>query len=91
VRATKRKTLVGTVRSDRRQKTITVEVESRVKHPLYGKYILRRHRFAAHDEKEEAAVGDRVEIMSSRPLSKQKRWRLVRVVERTRRPGESAS
>ncbi|MFQ5845311.1 MAG: 30S ribosomal protein S17 [Planctomycetota bacterium] len=86
----KRKTLVGTVRSDRMRKTITVEIESRVQHALYGKYILRRRRFAAHDEKEEAGVGDRVEIMSSRPLSKRKHWRLVRVLERSRRPGERA-
>ncbi len=80
--STKRKTMVGVVLSDKMQKTITVEVETRKKHPMYGKYMLQRKSFAAHDEKEEASIGDRVEIVSTRPLSKRKHWRLGRVLGR---------
>ncbi len=86
--STKRKTMVGVVRSDKMQKTITVEVSTRKKHPLYGKYMLQRKSFAAHDEKEEASVGDRVEIVSSRPLSKRKHWRLGRILEHGHGPEE---
>ena len=75
-------TQVGIVRSDKRQKTITVEVRRLIKHPRYGKYIYRSTHYHAHDEKNEAKKGDRVEIRPSRPLSKQKRWRLIRVLER---------
>jgi small subunit ribosomal protein S17 len=71
----------GVVVSDKRDKTITVEVRSRVKHARYGKFLVQKNRFHAHDEKEEAKVGDTVLICRTRPLSKQKRWRLVRVLE----------
>ncbi|RKY29296.1 MAG: 30S ribosomal protein S17 [Planctomycetota bacterium] len=77
-----RKSLVGTVTSDKMQKTITVSVERLEKHPLYGKYVRRRTMCKAHDENNEARIGDRVEIMATRPLSKTKQWRLVRVLER---------
>ena len=73
---------VGVVRSDKGQKTVTVEVRKLVKHPDYGKYVFRTTRCYAHDEKREAHKGDRVEIMETRPLSRTKRWRLVRIVER---------
>ncbi len=76
------KSLVGTVTSDKMQKTITVSVERLEKHPLYGKYVRRRTVCKAHDENNEARIGDRVEIMATRPLSKTKQWRLVRVLER---------
>jgi len=76
------RTELGTVLSDKRQKTITVEVRHLVKHAKYGKYMYRSTKFHAHDEKNEAKLGDRVEICESRPLSKQKRWRLLRIVER---------
>ena len=72
----------GIVLSDVRQKTITVEIKRLVKHPRYGKYIFRSTHLHAHDEKNEAKKGDRVEVVETRPISKQKRWRLVRVVER---------
>jgi small subunit ribosomal protein S17 len=72
----------GIVLSDVRQKTITVEIKRLVKHPRYGKYIFRSTHLHAHDEKNEAKKGDRVEVIETRPISKQKRWRLVRIVER---------
>jgi small subunit ribosomal protein S17 len=72
---------VGIVLSDVRQKTITVEVRHLVKHARYGKYMYRSTHLHAHDEKNEAKKGDRVEVVETRPLSKQKRWRLVRVIE----------
>lgn len=72
----------GIVTSDVRQKTIRVEVKRLVKHARYGKYIFRSTNFHAHDEKNEAKMGDRVEIVETRPLSKQKRWRLVKIVEK---------
>jgi len=72
----------GIVLSDVRNKTITVEVKHLVKHPRYGKYIYRSTNLHAHDEKNEAKKGDRVEVVETRPISKQKRWRLVRVIER---------
>jgi len=77
-----RRVAVGIVISDKRQKTITVEVKHLVKHPRYGKYMYRSTLLHAHDEKNEAKKGDRVELVETRPISKQKRWRLVRVVER---------
>ena len=80
-----RKRTVGVVTSDRRNKTITVAVTQLVKHPRYGKYLRRSTKFAAHDEQNEAREGDQVEIMETRPLSKQKRWRLLRVLERAKR------
>ena len=71
----------GIVLSDVRNKTITVEIKRLVKHPRYGKYITRSTHLHAHDEKNTAKKGDRVEVIGTRPISKQKRWRLVRVVE----------
>ncbi len=78
----KRKTVEGVVTSDKMQKTIAVSVEYLAEHPIYGKRIRRRTKYYAHDEAGEAKVGDKVEIVETRPLSKKKRWRLVRVVER---------
>ena len=76
-----RRTEVGIVISDVRQKTITVEIKNLVKHSRYGKYMFRSTNLHAHDEKNEAKRGDRVEIIETRPISKQKRWRLVKVIE----------
>jgi small subunit ribosomal protein S17 len=81
-----RRIFVGLVRSAKMAKTIVVDVERFFRHPKYGKYIKRFTRCYAHDEKAEAKEGDRVEIMETRPLSRTKRWRLVRVVERAWRP-----
>ncbi|MDD6186693.1 MAG: 30S ribosomal protein S17 [Oscillospiraceae bacterium] len=79
-----RKTRIGTVVSDKMDKTIVVAIEDRVAHPLYKKIVKRTVKFKAHDEKNECGVGDRVEIMECRPLSKDKNWRLVRVVEKAK-------
>jgi small subunit ribosomal protein S17 len=79
-----RKTRTGVVTSDKMAKTITVVVERKVKHPIYGKFIKKTTKFHAHDEKEECGVGDVVTIMETRPLSKTKRWRLVEVVEKAK-------
>ncbi len=79
-----RKSRVGTVVSDKMDKTIVVQVERRVQHPLYGRIIKRRTKFKAHDENNAAGIGDRVRIMETRPLSKEKRWRLVEIVEKAR-------
>jgi small subunit ribosomal protein S17 len=73
---------VGMVTSDKMDKTITVVVERLVRHPLYRKYVRRRTVLKAHDENQEAKTGDRVEVEFSRPLSKTKRWQLVRVVQK---------
>ena len=75
-----RKTEVGVVVSDRMEKSIMVEVSRLVKHPMYGKYIRRSTKLMAHDGERSAHVGDKVELMETRPLSKNKRWRLLRVV-----------
>ncbi len=77
-----RKKRVGTVVSDRMDKTVTVEVERLVAHPIYKKYIRLRAKYHAHDEKNECRVGDRVLIVESRPLSKLKRWRVKEIVRR---------
>ena len=77
-----RKSQVGRVASAKMDKTITVVVERLVRHPMYEKYVKRRSRLHAHDENNEAGVGDVVEVMATRPLSKTKRWRLVRVVRK---------
>ncbi|PWB64460.1 MAG: 30S ribosomal protein S17 [Deltaproteobacteria bacterium] len=77
-----RKTKVGTVVSDRMDKTVVVRVERLVPHPVYKKYVKRRTTYKAHDEKNEFRVGDRVEIVETRPLSKEKRWRVGRLIER---------
>ena len=79
-----RKTKLGVVSSNKMDKTITVSVERKVKHPLYGKFLKKSTRFHAHDEKNECSIGDTVRIMESRPLSKTKRWRLVEVVEKVK-------
>ena len=79
-----RKTKTGVVSSNKMDKTITVAVERKVKHPIYGKFVKKTNRFHAHDEKNECRVGDVVKIMESRPLSKTKRWRLVEVVEKAK-------
>lgn len=81
---TRRKTRVGIVSSDKMTKTITVQVKGRKAHPLYGKTIPFTTKFHAHDEKNDAHVGDLVEIMETRPLSKTKNWRLNRVIERAK-------
>ena len=78
----RRRTAVGTVTSDRMDKTIIVQAVRRVPHGMYGKYVKRYTRYRAHDEKNEARVGDVVELMESRPLSKTKAWRLARVLQR---------
>ena len=72
------------VRSSKMDKTITVSVERRVKHPIYGKFVKKTTKFHAHDEKNECTVGDVVKIMETRPLSKTKRWRLVEVLEKAK-------
>lgn len=79
-----RKTRVGVVTSNKMEKTITVAVERRVKHPIYGKFLKKTTKFHAHDEKNECSIGDMVRIMETRPLSKLKRWRLVEVVEKVK-------
>ena len=79
-----RKTAIGYVVSDKMEKTIVVELEDRVKHPLYGKIMRRTERVKAHDESNTAGVGDRVRIMETRPLSATKRYRLVEVLERAK-------
>jgi len=81
---TRRKTRVGTVVSNKMQKSVVVVIETRVPHPLYKKYFKRTTKLMAHDEKNEAGIGDRVRIMESRPLSARKRWRLVEVVEKAK-------
>ena len=79
-----RKTRVGVVVSDKMDKTIVVEIRTRVKHPLYGKIMNRTKRFKAHDENNECGIGDTVRVMETRPLSKDKRWRLVEIIEKAK-------
>ena len=79
-----RKTRVGTVVSDKMDKTIVVAVRDSVQHPLYKKILKRTVKFKAHDEKNECGIGDRVMIMETRPLSKDKRWRMVKIVEKAK-------
>lgn len=79
-----RKTKVGKVVSDKMDKTVVVAVETKVRHPLYGKIMNRTTKFKAHDENNEAKLNDRVLIMETRPLSKDKRWRLVEIVEKAK-------
>ena len=79
-----RKVLQGVVVSDKMDKTIVVLVEDRVKHPLYGKVMTKSSRLKAHDETNDAGIGDRVRVMETRPLSATKRWRLIEVVERAK-------
>lgn len=79
-----RKTKIGTVVSDKMDKTIVVAIQDNVKHPLYKKIVKRTIKFKAHDENNECGIGDRVEIMETRPLSKEKRWRLVEIIEKAK-------
>ncbi|MDE6909986.1 MAG: 30S ribosomal protein S17 [Lachnospiraceae bacterium] len=79
-----RKTRTGKVVSNKMQKTIVVAVEDHVKHPLYGKIVKRTYKLKAHDENNECNIGDTVKVMETRPLSKDKRWRLVEIIERVK-------
>ena len=79
-----RKERVGKVTSNKMQKTITVAVDRKVKHPIYGKFVNRTTKFKAHDEQNTAGIGDTVRIMETRPLSKDKRWRLMEIVEKAK-------
>lgn len=79
-----RKERVGQVVSDKMQKTITVSVERKVKHAMYGKFVKKSSTFKAHDENNECGIGDTVRIMETRPLSKDKRWRLVEIIEKAK-------
>ena len=79
-----RKTRIGVVSSDKMMKTITITVERKVKHPLYGKFLKKSSSFHAHDESNSAGIGDVVRIMETRPLSKTKRWRLVEIIEKAK-------
>ena len=81
---TLRKTRVGRVVSNKMQKTIVVAIEDNIKHPLYKKVIKKTVKFKAHDENNECRIGDKVEIMETRPLSKDKNWRLVRIIEKAK-------
>ena len=79
-----RKTRIGIVSSNKMEKTITVAVERKVKHTIYGKFVKKTTKFHAHDENNECSIGDTVRIMETRPLSKSKRWRLVEVIEKVK-------
>ena len=79
-----RKERVGVVSSNKMDKSIVVNDVTRVKHPMYGKYVLKTKKFVAHDEKNDCKIGDTVKIMETRPLSKTKRWRLVEILERAK-------
>jgi small subunit ribosomal protein S17 len=79
-----RKTRIGKVVSDKMDKTIVVAIEDNVKHPLYKKIIKKTYKLKAHDENNDCNIGDRVKVMETRPLSKDKRWRLVEVIERAK-------
>ena len=83
-RTTSRKTRVGKVVSDKMDKTIVVSVEDRVTHPLYKKIMRRTYKLKAHDENNECAAGDTVRVMETRPISKDKRWRLVEIIEKAK-------
>lgn len=84
VRTTRRKTRIGRVVSDKMEKSIVVLIEQRIAHPIYKKIFKQSKKYVAHDEKQDAKVGDLVRIMEARPLSKRKRWRLVEIVERAK-------
>ena len=81
-----RKTRTGVVVSDKMDKTIVVAIKTKVRHPLYGKMVNRTRKFKAHDENNECGIGDTVKIMETRPLSKDKHWRLVEIIERRSKP-----
>jgi len=79
-----RKTKIGVVTSNKMDKSITISVQRRLRHPMYGKFVKKSTKFMAHDEKNECNEGDTVRIMETRPLSKSKRWRLVEIVEKAK-------
>ena len=79
-----RKVRIGTVVSDKMDKTIVVAIQYNIKHPLYNKIVKRTYKLKAHDENNTAGIGDRVKVMETRPLSRDKRWRLVEIVEKAR-------
>ena len=79
-----RRERIGRVVSDKMEKSITIAVDRQVKHPIYGKFITKTTKYMAHDENNEAGIGDTVRIMSTRPLSKRKTWRLVEIVEKAK-------
>jgi small subunit ribosomal protein S17 len=79
-----RKERTGLVISNKMEKSIVVEIERKVKHPIYGKFVKKTSRFSAHDEKNECNIGDMVRIMETRPLSKNKCWRLIEIIERAK-------
>ncbi len=79
-----RKTRIGVVVSDKMDKTIVVKLSTRVKHPLYSKYINKTTKIKAHDENNECGIGDTVKVMETRPLSREKRWRLVEIIEKAK-------
>ena len=76
------RTLIGTVTSDKMEKTVTVLVERKVKHPLYGKYVVKSKKYHAHDESNQCGIGDKVEIAECRPVSKSKSWTVTKVLEK---------
>ncbi|MDC3219693.1 MAG: 30S ribosomal protein S17 [Saprospiraceae bacterium] len=84
VKKPSKKTRIGVVSSNKMEKSITVLVERRLRHPIYGKYVKKSKKFMAHDEKNDCNIGDTVKIMESRPLSAKKRWRLVEVIQRAK-------
>ncbi|MBQ3274610.1 MAG: 30S ribosomal protein S17 [Christensenellaceae bacterium] len=83
-RTSDRKTRIGVVTSDKMDKTIVVTIKTKKKHPLYGKTVNKSSKLKAHDENNECGVGDKVKVMETRPLSKDKRWRLVEIVEKAK-------
>jgi len=84
VKKPSKKTRIGVVSSNKMEKSITVLVERRLRHPIYGKYVKKSKKFMAHDEKNDCNIGDTVKIMESRPLSAKKRWRLVEVIQKAK-------
>ena len=79
-----RKQRIGVVTSNKMEKTISVSVQRRLRHPIYGKFVKKTRKFIAHDENNDCNIGDKVRIMETRPLSKRKRWRLVEILERAK-------
>ena len=79
-----RKERIGTVTSNKMKKSIVVSEVKKVKHPMYGKFVLKTKKYVAHDEKNDCNIGDTVKIMETRPLSKSKRWRMVEIIERAK-------
>ena len=84
VKKPSKRTRIGVVSSNKMEKSITVLVERRLRHPIYGKYVKKSKKFMAHDEKNDCNIGDTVKIMESRPLSAKKRWRLVEVIQKAK-------